>query len=207
VTLIETILPSRAACDLRDIVRADPFEPEPVDDGGALRWPDGTVFSAERLRDLYLDLPPADTPMAVSQFVKSSDDGSDVAWELHEGTPVPRTGGTLGHSWTMTQLLCKLEKELERAGRWMTLVNTWMAGAPESRDCRIAEGSRETTANPGGRGKVADKDPHAGGQWQLPTCHPSPVGPPPPHRHKAKGRAGVDFALIPGLWELSINLV
>jgi hypothetical protein len=52
----------RAACDLWDIVRTDPFKPEPADDGRALRWPDGTVLSAERLRDLCLDQPPAVKP-------------------------------------------------------------------------------------------------------------------------------------------------
>lgn len=129
----------RAACDLRGFADAVPFEPEPADGGLALRWPDGTVLGAERLRNLCLDPPPATRPMSVAEFVRWSNDGSGASWELHAGTPVPKAGGSARHGSMVAELAYRLHDPVEPGERFMTLTHTWVAGEPESRDCRIPD--------------------------------------------------------------------
>lgn len=128
----------RGACDLAGLVNVAPFEPELAVGGHALRWPDGTVLSAERLRHLCLDPPPAARPMSVAEFVRS-DVRSGASWELHAGTPVPRTGGSARHGFMVAELVHRLHDPVERDGRFTLLTHTWVAGDPESQDCRVPD--------------------------------------------------------------------
>ncbi len=123
----------RGAADLRDLVPDGTFEV--VGDGAALRWPDGTEIPADRLLGLVLNPPLRRMPMTAREFAGWADDGSDVRWELHGGTPIPRPGATVGHSRTVTALLSALDGGDDR----MALMNVWVGGGGDDLDLRTSD--------------------------------------------------------------------
>lgn len=80
----------RGACDLNGVAEAVPFEPELTEGGRALRWPDGTVLDAERLRDLCLKPSPAARPGSMV---------AEIAYRLHDPVERGEQFMTLTHTW------------------------------------------------------------------------------------------------------------
>lgn len=123
----------RGAADLRDLTPGG--APDIVGDGSALRWHDGTTVTAQQLLEWVLRPPMRLPPMSAGEFARWADDGSDVRWELSRGTPIPRPGGSLGHS----DVFGAISARLHRVGGWRALAHVWVGGSLDDHDLRIAD--------------------------------------------------------------------
>lgn len=123
----------RGAADLRDLMPE--CQPMVVDNGAFLRWPNGVTLPAERLLGLILTPPTRRPAMRAREFASWADDGSDVRWELHRGTPIPRPGGSVGHGAVVGEIVARLH----HVGGWRALAHMWVGGSPEDTDLRIAD--------------------------------------------------------------------